>query len=234
MNGVLAIIPARGGSKGVKRKNLRFLNGRPLVQYPIVSAQSAAIFDRIVVSTDDDEISHVAIRSGAEVVRRPPDLSTDSSLVIDAIRYTVKELERANSYVPKIIFLLEPTSPFREREDMVKALEIIDSKVADSVASFRQTKLSPTRMWSIELDTVRPLLSGSDPFLPRQNQQIAYELTGEIYAFTRAKLLESSSNSVLLGKVAPLISSSEFSIDIDTELDFLVAETIINYKNEKS
>jgi CMP-N,N'-diacetyllegionaminic acid synthase len=230
---VLAIIPARGGSKGVKKKNLKLLAGVPLIRYPIQSAFKSRIFEKVVVTTDDQEIAAEAIASGAEVINRPSEISKDTSLVYDAIDHVLSTLTEKYAYTPQIIFLLEPTSPLRGNEDIIEANKILQSKSADSVATFKETKPSPGRIWKIENDVVRPYFEESNPFMPRQSQPKGYELTGEIYAFRYDSYVVNNSKSVLMGKVHPLISSSQFFVDIDEEVDFIFAESLIKYRNEK-
>jgi CMP-N,N'-diacetyllegionaminic acid synthase len=231
---VLAIIPARGGSKGIRRKNLRLLSGKPLIQYAIEAAKASTYVTKIVVSTDDKEISELSKELGAEVIMRPSALAEDKSLVIDAIRYTVKELKNSQGFVPEVIVLLECTSPIKKTEEVDLAIQKLLAKEADSAASFKETLVSPNRLWSIQGKEVSPFISNASPFLPRQSQPKGYELTGQLYALTNEILNKNpDSISILLGRIFPIITSVK-SVDIDDELDLLIAEQVIKYiENEK-
>ena len=115
---VVAVVPARAGSKSVPGKNLRELAGRPLVAWPIDVARSVSEIDRVIVSTDGVDIAAVARRFGAEVLDRPTDLATDEAVVLDALRHVIAEL-RGSGETARYLVLLEPTSPFRQTEDIV-------------------------------------------------------------------------------------------------------------------
>lgn len=223
----VAIIPARGGSKGVPGKNIRPLNGKMLINHSIDFAFSTGSFDRVVVSTDDFEISEKAKKTGAEVIMRPDYLAKDDSLVIDAIRHIIKSLNKEN-YFPDILILLEPTSPIRMKEDVFKAIDSI-KKGHKSAATFCLVDPAPTRLWKIENNYISPVIEGANPFLPRQQQSVGYKLTGQIYAFKPQEILNSESGSIITDDVFPIITNPDKVIDIDTEMDFILAEQILKY-----
>ena len=227
-NKIIAIIPARGGSKGLPRKNIRLLAGKPLIAYSIKAALKSKYIDRVVVSTDDKEIAEVSRSYGAEVIKRPNELATDTSVVIDTIKYTVKKIEE-EGYNIGIIVILEPTAPLRRIEDIEKCIKILLEEKADSAATFSEAELSPNRLWKISDIAVEPYLKNANPWLPRQKQPKAYKLNGQIYALTKKKLFEKNdSSSLLLGKIFPLVTPKERAIDIDTEIDLTIAEKIMN------
>lgn len=226
---VLAIIPARGGSKGIPRKNLRELLGKPLLQYPIETARGSRYIDRVVVSTDDAEIGAMAQSLGVEVVWRPAELATDTALVIDAVRYTVGYLQEMG-YVPAAVTLLEATAPVRRVEDLDRGLEAVLAGQFDIAASFHETEVSPNRLWRIEeaASHVEPFLPNVQPFLPRQLQPVAFQLNGQIYVFA-TPFLEATTGvaSLFEGRVFPIITPRAMAIDIDEEFDLLVAEQVL-------
>ncbi len=231
-NQIISIIPARGGSKGVPGKNIKELRGKPLIQYSIEQSLEVEEIDRTIVSTDDEEIRQVAERAGAEVMIRPKELAADDSLVIDAIRYTVREVEKEGGEVG-IIVMLEPTSPIREKEVIKKAIDILVQKMADSVATFSETDLPPHRMWKLENNQVEPFFEGANPWLPRQTQPQAYKLNGQVYALTRKILFEDDgATSFLLGRKYPIVTSKEKAVDIDTELDFKLIEFLMEAEED--
>ena len=231
---VLAIIPARGGSKGIPGKNIKEFAGKPLIVHSIEAALKCPLVNRTVVSTDDDKIAEVSIAHGAQVIKRPNELATDASLVIDAIKYTVGKVEEEGDKVD-IVILLEPTSPFRRAEDLEKCIQILLEDKADSVATFTNSDVSPNRLWRVSDDVVEPYIEGAVPWLPRQKQPGAYELTGQIYAIGRNVLFENEDAiSTLLGRIFPVITPRETALDIDTELDFIMAEKIMEHFQHKS
>ena len=226
---VLAIIPARGGSKGIPGKNIREFAGKPLIAHSIQSALECKLIAKTVVTTDSLEISEVAKQFGAQVIDRPKELATDGALVIDAIRHAVVAFEGEDQKVDYVI-LLEPTSPFRRKEDLERCVELLLDGKADSVATFTDAHVSPNRLWRVTDDTVEPFIAGAVPWLPRQKQPKAYELTGQIYGISRKLLFDDlNAISLLQGKVQAVITPPETALDIDTEFDFLKAEMIMRH-----
>ena len=231
---VLAIIPARGGSKGIPGKNTRAFAGKPLIAHSIEIALSCSLITRTVVSTDDAHIAEVARAHGAEVINRPAELAGDTALVIDAIKHAVLEVEREGKAVD-IVLLLEPTSPFRRAEDLEKCIQVLLDDRADSVATFTESHVSPNRLWRVSGDVVEPYLEGAVPWLPRQKQPVAHELTGQIYGVSRKVLFEKEDSiALLLGRRYAVITPRETALDIDTELDFMMAEKVMEHFQRKN
>lgn len=223
---VLAIIPARGGSKGIPGKNIKSMAGKPLIQHTIDLARSCKEINRIVVSTDDEKIQAVCQSIGTEVILRPNELSSDTSLVIDAIKYTVNEIEKTNTKITNIL-LLEPTAPLRTISDIEQCIDALQKTGTDSVATFSQSRISPNRLWSIKENQLSPYLSDANPWLPRQRQPQAYELNGLVYGFTCNALKKNTdSPSLLMGKIYPVITDHHV-IDIDDLFDWFLVEKII-------
>ncbi len=224
---IVSIIPARGGSKGIPRKNIKELKGKPLIEYSIEHSLEVDLIDRTIVSTDDKEIGEVSEGAGAEVIERPEELAADDSLVIKAIKYTVRELEKNGTSVNMIV-VLEPTSPIRSVEVTKRCIDVLKKDKADSAATFSETEISPHRMWKITDNKLEPFFEGADPWLPRQAQPTAYRLTGQVYTVKRDILFESEdSASLLLGRRYPVISPKETAVDIDTETDFKLVEFLM-------
>ena len=231
---ILVIIPARGGSKGIPGKNIREFAGKPLIVHSIEAAMKCALVTRIVVSTDDDDIAEVAKAHGAQVIKRPSELAADTSLVIDAMRYTVRKVEEEGEEVD-VVILLEPTSPLRRTEDIEKCIEVLLEDKADSAATFTNADVSPNRLWRVTDDVVEPYIKGAIPWLPRQKQPKAFELTGQIYALSKKILFaDEDSISTVSGRVFPVITPRETALDIDTELDFIVAEKVMEHFEHKN
>ncbi|MGO4699643.1 hypothetical protein AB4Z50_36195, partial [Paenibacillus sp. 2TAB26] len=130
------IIPARGGSKGLPDKNIKMLNGKPLIAYTIEAAISAKYVSKVIVSTDSEKIAAVAISYGAECpFMRPDHLADDNSRSIDVYRYTIKELENKEDILINEFIVLQPTSPFRTGQDIDDAIKLFKDRNADSIVS---------------------------------------------------------------------------------------------------
>lgn len=224
---VVALIPARGGSTGVPGKNVRELGEKPLVAWPIDVARQTDSIDRTVVSTDDEEIATVAREYGAEVLDRPAHLATDDALVVDAVRHAVDALQADTGDV-RYLVMLEPTTPFRRPTDVEACLDALTdpSRSLDSVATFTDAELNPHRAWKLEDGSPSPFLDEGTPWQPRQALPETYQLNGAVYAFDVDAVTEAGA-SLLFGDAGAVTMPPERSLDIDTELDFAVAETLL-------
>jgi CMP-N,N'-diacetyllegionaminic acid synthase len=227
---VVAVVPARGGSKSIPRKNLAPLGGRPLLAWAIEVARATPTVDRVLVSTDDREIGGVAAALGAEVYWRPAALATDDAVVIDALRHLVRQL-RAEGEEAGILVLLEPTCPLRSVEDVERCIEFVAGG-RDSAATFRTAELHPHRAWRIVDGAPRPFIDGAVPWLPRQKLPPAFQLNGAVYAVRMDRLMDESEIGLLVGRAAAVLMPSERSIDIDTAHDLLVAEALLRARSQ--
>jgi len=221
---VVAVIPARGGSKSVPGKNIRSLGGKPLLAWSIEVARQVSEIDRIIVSTDDAQIASVGRAHGAEVYNRPPDLATDEALVIDVLKDLIRTLQ-AEQESAEILLLLEPTCPFRAVEDVQGCLRLLATDDYDSAATFTDAELNPHRAWKITGQTPEVFIPGAIPWLPRQQLPQAYQLNGAVYA-VRIAGLTASPQSILFGRIGALKMPRARSVDINDALDFLVAEQL--------
>jgi len=227
MPNVVALIPARGGSKSVLKKNIRILGGKPLLAWSIDTAREVDAIDRIIVSTDSDDIADVAAQHGAEVSRRPEALASDDALVVDTIRYHIGEWRGAGCPAD-IVVLLEPTSPLRTPDDVRRCVDVLNGAQRDSVATFTEAELNPHRAWRLDGEFgPQPFIEGAVPWLPRQSLPEAYQLNGAVYAFWADRLPEDTV-APLFGQMAAVLMPAERSVDIDSSLDFIFAETLIN------
>lgn len=218
-------MPARGGSKGVPRKNARPLGDTPLVARAIEVAAAVDAIDRTLVSTDDDEIAGIAREYGAEVSERPARLARDDSLVVETIRYTLDEL-RAAGGAPGAVVLLEPTTPLRAPVDVERCLDRLAEDPVDSVATFTEAAVNPHRTWRLVDDQPEPYLPEADPWQPRQALPDTHQLNGAVYAFDADAVTEEGA-SLLFGTPAAVEMPPERSVDVDTEVDFAVAEALL-------
>lgn len=221
---VIAVVPARAGSKGVKDKNMRQLGGRPLLAWPILVAKHTPEIDRIIVSTDGEDIADVAKKYRAEVYHRPAPLASDKSPVIEALRDLTRQL-LAEGENPEIMVLLEATAPFRTPADITTCIERLVKENLDSIGTFSGAHLNPHRAWSIEDGVARTFISGAVPWLPRQQLPPAWQLTGTVYAFNPLNLPKDTP-SILYGRLGAHIVDETANFDIDTETDLKVANAL--------
>ena len=231
MTEVLAIIPARGGSKGLPGKNLRPLAGHPLIAYSIAAALQAELVDRVICSTDSEEIAGVARQYGAEVpFMRPAELARDNSPDIDFFDHVLKELADSG-YRPDIIVQLRPTDPIRKPGLVDEAVQmLIDNPGAHSVRTITEPGYSPYKMWTInEAGTLDPLLTVpgiAEPFnLPRQELPEVWWHIGVLDVVRTDVVTETNSLSGTV--ILPLKVDRATSSDIDTLDDFERAEKLI-------
>jgi CMP-N,N'-diacetyllegionaminic acid synthase len=222
---VVALIPARGGSKSIPRKNLMPLAGKPLLAWPIETARATPEIDRVIVSTDDAEIAATARAHGAEVHDRPPELATDEALVIDTIRH-VRDWLAAAGTPAAVMVLLEATSPFRTPELVGRCVRRLRDERLDSIATFHTAAINPERVWRIENGAPRPFIDGAVPWRPRQALTPAYQLNGLVYAF-RPDRLPADSPGLLFGRIGAEIVAADSVIDIDEQKDLLIAESLL-------
>ena len=219
----LAIIPARGGSKRLPCKNILGLNGKPLIAYSIESGLNSKYIDKVVVSSDDDEILTISKRYGAVTINRPNELASDTATTFDAIKHTVDNCEKYD-----YIVLLQPTSPLRDEKHIDEAIELLELKKADAVVSVCKMDHSP--LWSNTLsDSLSMTGFLKDEALNQRSQDLEeyYRINGAIYICNTGKLLEEES-FFLKEKIFAYKMDRESSIDIDTKIDFKMAEILIN------
>jgi CMP-N,N'-diacetyllegionaminic acid synthase len=229
---ITAVIPARGGSKRLPGKNIKLLCGKPLIAWTIETAKASTYIDSVIVSTDDIEIKEISEKFGAEVpFIRPDYLSHDTASSFDVIKHAIEFLNIDKS--KHLIVLLQPTSPLRTVAELNQALEFFLKKTADGVVSISETEHSP--MWSNTLPNdgcmsnfIRPEVQG------KRSQDLPkfFRLNGSIYIYETLTLLEQA-KIFFDENVYGFETSLDTAVDIDTALDFLVAETIIKYRDMK-
>ncbi|WP_216773282.1 cytidylyltransferase domain-containing protein [Metabacillus halosaccharovorans] len=223
---VLVIIPARGGSKRLPRKNILPLINKPLIEYTINAAKNSKVVNRLMVSTDDEEIAKYATSAGAEVpALRPSHLAKDDSTSVDVCLHTLAEYQKNEGYEPDIIVLLQPTSPLRTEKHIDEALEILETNNADSVISVCPVEYSPNTLINIKQDgSITPYFSKSI-IKKLQEEKFVCRLNGAIYA-VKTEFLKKN-KSFYSKNTFPYVMSPTSSIDIDTELDFQFASFLM-------
>ena len=227
---VVGIIPARGGSKGIPRKNLHDVAGKPLIAYTIEAAKKSRLLTRVIVSTDDEEIAGVAKYYGAEIpVLRPKELAHDSSPTIRAIRHMVGHIEEQGGKVD-VAVTLQPTSPLRDARDIDGTVKALFDTGADSVISVTEAKHSPYLMFTLKGDKLVPFF-GEETKIRRQDLPKVYSLNGAIYATQRDTLMEGNS---LYGKdIRAYVMPEERSLDVDTLLDLRIMDLLLKDQRRK-
>jgi CMP-N,N'-diacetyllegionaminic acid synthase len=226
---MLAIVPARGGSKGLPRKNIRPLLGKPLIAYTIEEAVRSTVVTEVLVSTDDPEIERVALSYGASCpFLRPSALATDESPAIDTYLYTIRRLERERGAPIDAFIVLQPTSPLRIAWDIDETVALFLCRKADSAATF--VAESHPVSWHTLLDEEQRVLSlGSATPRNRQFECITYFPNGAVYVF-RTDVLESTQRYFTERSFAYLMPRTR-SVDIDTIEDFEYAEYLLRRRH---
>lgn len=231
MTYVVGGVFARGGSKGLSRKNLRLLAGKPLVAHAIEVGLQVQELDRLIVSTDDPEIEEVARAYGAEVpFRRPDELSADDSPEWAAWQHAVRALEEADGKPVLALVSIPPTAPLRSADDVRQCIRELLHTDADVVISVTPSERNPYFNMVVfdALGTVQIAAEPSRPIARRQDAPVVYSVTTVAYAVRRDYLL--SAVSMFEGEVRAVSVPQERAIDIDTELDLKFAECLIEHK----
>lgn len=227
----IAIIPARSGSKGLKDKNIKLLNGKPLIWYSIQVALESKCFDEVMVSTDSEKYAEIARECGASVpFLRSAEMSTDKASSWDSVREVLINY-RNNGQMFDNVMLLQPTSPLRRVEDIINAFNLMKDKKAESIVGVCETDHSP--LWSNTLPEdgcLKGFVRSEVKNIGRQELPTYYRINGAIY-------LTKIDYSVLKFDLCnesgyAYVMPQECSVDIDTELDFKMVEFILKDKNE--
>ena len=218
----LAIIPARGGSKRLPRKNVLDLCGKPLIAYSIEAGLKSKYISKVVVSSDDKEILQVSQNFGADIIKRPDSLANDTATTFDALKHTLGNVGKYDYVV-----LLQPTSPLRSEKHIDEAIELLEEKSADAIISVCEMEHSP--LWSNTLDENLDMSNFlKDEVLNKRSQDLPkyYRLNGAIYICKTDKLLENKS-FFIKKNIFAYIMEQENSIDIDTKLDFEMTKIML-------
>lgn len=237
---ILAIIAARGDSKGLPRKNVLPFLGKPLIAYTIEEAKKSALVTRSIVSTEDSEIIEIARRFGAEVpFVRPCELAADNTHEVEFLLHAVEWLRDREGYKPDIVLFLSPTSPLKRRETIDRGIQtLIDAKsTLDSVRSITESPLPPYKMWEINGSVIEPLMRNDlrglfEPWnMSRQKLPTVYWQTGAMSIFWLKTLTDQHSTSG--SRIGYCLMDPEESIDIDTYIDFKLAEILMAERNRR-
>ena len=219
----LAVIPARGGSKRLPKKNVLDLNGKPLIEWSIEAGLKSKYIDKVVVTSDDAETLGIAESSGVLAINRPVELASDTATTFDAIKHTINNVDNYD-----YIVLLQPTSPLRTAQHIDEAIEALFEKYADAIVSVCEVDHSP--LWS----NILPEDGCMDGFLPKkaegkrsQELEKYYRINGAIYILKKDKLLKDRCINTN-GNVFSYLMDRRSSIDIDEGLDLDMCRLIMN------
>ncbi len=238
MTEILALIPARGGSKGIPRKNIRNFAGYPLIAWSIAAARQSALVTRVIVSTDDEEIAAVAREYGAETpFLRPVELAQDTTTDLPVFEHALHWLQENEGYRPEIMVQLRPTSPIRPANMLDHAIRILlNHSDADCVRGVVPAGQNPFKMWRFDAEDqpMKPLLAVdgiAEPYnAPRQFLPVVYWQTGHIDAIRVSTILQKKS---LTGDVIyPLVIDPRYTVDIDNLSDWAKYEALANSELE--
>lgn len=226
---ILGLITARGGSKGIPRKNVKLLAGKPLIAYAIDAAKESRVFDRIIVSTDDVEIAEVAKQYGADVpFMRPEELAQDVTPTLPVLVHAVEVLKK-DGYAPDAVMLLQPTAPLRRPEHIRESVALFIKSGADSVVSVSEVPGHHNPHWQFNLDSEQriSIFTGEafkDIVKRRQELPKTYTRNGAIYLF-KTGLLFGSAPSFYGNDVRAFVMDAKDSVNIDSLEDFALAES---------
>lgn len=238
MKNVLAVIPARGGSKGVPRKNIKLLDGKPLIYYMLSAALKSKMINCVAVSSEDDEILNIANKYGKKskkfiLIKRPKHLAKDNTLSQPVLKHAVDEIETRKGHKFDYIAMLQVTTPFVTSSDIDSAVKKIIKTKADSVVSVCQINdTHPVKIKKIVNDRLLQYTPNlKETIFRRQDLPPAYKRNGGIYISKRNMVMEH--NLIWGGVCRPYIMSPEKSVDINNHVDFYTAEAIIKNRINK-
>ncbi len=224
----ICTICARGGSKGLKNKNVMPLKGRPLIAHSVIQALATKLFDVIAVSSDSPEILAAAQAAGAQLlIKRPDEMATDTAAKVPAIKHCLLESERLTKRTFDVLVDLDATSPLRTPQDVIDVVEMLEAGDASNVITACPARRSPYfNLVEVGADNVVRLSKPpASAIVRRQDSPDCYDMNASIYAWWRQILIDEP--RVFLDKTRLHVMPRERSIDIDDDVDFLVVETLM-------
>jgi len=230
MEEIIAVIPARGGSKGIPGKNIKDLAGKPLIVHTIEQSINSKLVSRTIVSTDDEEIAEISKKAGAEVIMRPADLSGDIIMPDSAVVHVIDTLKEKEKYEPEIIVFLQCTSPLRKKDDIDNAIKKLTDEKADSLLSVCSNH---GFLWKIDKQKKSAISTNYDykKRPRRQDREPEYKENGSIYV-AKTEIWRKNDNR-LGGKIALHVMEVEDSWEVDDPFDFWLIEKIIEHRKKE-
>ncbi|MCK5214129.1 MAG: acylneuraminate cytidylyltransferase family protein [Candidatus Omnitrophica bacterium] len=228
---ILGAVFARGGSKGIPRKNIKLLNGKPLIGYAVEAGLSVKLINELIVSTDDQETANVARQAGAKVpFIRPSELAQDNSTELDAWKHAIASYEEMKKREVDILVSIPATSPLREVKDIERCIQKILDTDADVVITITEADRNPYfNMVKMQDDDAQLLMSPGKVIAHRQDAPRVFDMTTVAYA-ARAFFIKQAEN-LFEGKVKAVVIPKERAFDIDTPLDFEIIELLMKKRN---
>ncbi|KZE55737.1 hypothetical protein AV540_26150 [Brevibacillus parabrevis] len=221
---IVAIIPARGGSKGVPRKNIRLLAGNPLITYTINAALKSPLIKRCIVSTEDKEIKKISLEAGAEVIDRPYEFATDTASSEDVVQHVLEQL-MIKGKLPNYFLLLQPTSPMRTEKHITECINMSLNSNSCCTISVTEMEHHPFKCFYAKEGNLIPFLNKESLSKPRQQLTRILRQNGAMYFLDCNKFLDNK--SFFIEPVLPYFMNQVESIDIDSEQDFLFCEFLM-------
>lgn len=218
INHFLGVIPARGGSKGIPKKNIAPLNGKPLINWTIEAAKQSKYLDSIIVSSDCDEILKLARKQKVKTLKRPIELAEDNSSMVPVLKHVLSSLEPLRY----VFVLLQPTSPLRSHIHIDECIETFINSKSQSTISVCSKESEVLKYFTVDDGKLCPISKSQYPFTSRQDLPMVVKPNGAIYVVKSESLL--AHNSLLTNNTSPYFMSDKSSIDIDTIEDFHLVE----------
>ncbi|MBI3675216.1 MAG: acylneuraminate cytidylyltransferase family protein [Proteobacteria bacterium] len=229
LDSLIAIVPARGGSKRLPRKNVRLLLGKPLISYSIAAGLNCPLVKSVFVSTEDAEIADVSRSAGASVIERPVGLASDAASSRDVVLHALDMLEKQGRY-PQHFVLLQPTSPLRTQRHLADCIKLFSAKQFASALSVCEVEHHPAKYLTVdETGCLAPYERASDLGRPVQALGKVYRQNGAIYLMGSDDFRRRA-EGFFLEPAMPFMMSQEDSIDIDTPLDLQLAEIVLSHR----
>ena len=226
----VALITARGGSKGLPGKNILPMCGVPLIGWSVKAALECIEIDKCYVSSDDKKILDVSCEMGGVPLMRPLELATDTSTSEDVIKHFLKEIQNLDE-LPEVVVLLQPTSPLRTAKHLTEAFDVFKRNKANCVVSVFEPKHSPVKAYGLNtLGQLEGLYGKAAPYQPRQELPSAFQPNGAIYIFSVNAFI--AEDGIPKTNVYPYIMSERESVDIDDQQDFDLAESLLRKRHE--
>ena len=228
---VLAIIPARGGSKGVKRKNIRTVANEPLIYWSIKASKDSKFITETYLNTDDEEIARIGAEKGASLLMRPSELAQDKTPMIPVLQYVCLEAEKIHGRFDTVV-LLQPTAPMRTGEDIDRAIELFHDSLHESLVSVYQVDdCHPSRMYRLGKEETLEKIYEEPQGSLRQDLEPIFHRNGAVYICTRELLMEK--NQLTCDKPLAFIMSKSRSVNIDDEFDLRIADFVMSNLNNE-
>ena len=224
---ILGIIPARGGSKGLKKKNVKNLAGKPLIYYTIREAKKSKFITKLIVSTENLEISKIAKKYGVEVIPRPKNLARDTTPSLLVFKQVITYLQNQMKFNPDVIVVLQPTSPLRKTMDIDYSIKKFLKHKSKTIISVSKFEHPPSWIFKIVNGKLKPILK-SQKIIRRQESPKFYSPNGAIYVFDSSSIMKKDFEYGV--NDLPYIMPPERSVDIDSDLDFKFAELLLKRK----